>query len=68
MWFDDAPATRIGVSRVREALATGADTVAVSCPFCLIMTADGTAAQGSSAQVADVAELLARAVFGESSP
>jgi Fe-S oxidoreductase/nitrate reductase gamma subunit len=65
MWFDDAPATRIGNSRVKEALATGADTVAVSCPFCLIMTTDGIAAQGASARVYDVAELMARAVFGE---
>jgi Fe-S oxidoreductase/nitrate reductase gamma subunit len=67
MWFDDAPATRVGVGRVREALATGADTVAVSCPFCLIMATDGTRALGSNAQVVDVAELLARAVFGENS-
>jgi Fe-S oxidoreductase len=66
MWFDDAPATRVGVSRVKEALATGANTIAVSCPFCLIMTSDGTAAQGPGAQVYDVAELLARAAFGES--
>jgi Fe-S oxidoreductase/nitrate reductase gamma subunit len=58
MWFEDAPAQRIGIGRVKEMLATGADTVAVSCPFCLIMVSEGTAAQGGNVQVRDIAELL----------
>lgn len=62
MWFDDAPAQRIGQSRVAEALATGAPTLAVSCPFCLIMTGDGLAARGGTLTVRDVAELLADAL------
>lgn len=66
MWFDDAPDTRIGRSRVKEALDTGASTVAVSCPFCLTMMSDGISATGSQAAVMDVAELLAAAV-GEGS-
>ncbi len=61
MWFDDAPAQRIGVSRVKEALATGAETIAVSCPFCLIMMKDGVAAEDSDIQVRDIAEVLADA-------
>ncbi len=59
MWFDDAPDGRVGAGRVKEALETGADTVAVSCPFCLIMISDGVAAQNSHMKVKDVAELLA---------
>jgi Fe-S oxidoreductase len=58
MWFDDAPADRVGTGRVQEALDTGAKTVAVSCPFCLMMMTDGLAARDSSAQVKDVAEIL----------
>ncbi|MDE0860534.1 MAG: (Fe-S)-binding protein [Akkermansiaceae bacterium] len=37
MWFDDEPETRIGTTRVQEALHTNASTVAVSCPFYLTM-------------------------------
>jgi len=61
MWFDDTPAERIGAGRAREALATGAETVAVSCPFCLLMLSDLVAAENGSADVRDVAELLANA-------
>ena len=65
MWFDDAPEERIGVSRVKEALATGAKTVAVGCPFCMIMMKDGAAAEDDTVQVRDVAEILADALEGE---
>ena len=65
MWFDDAPETRTGRSRVTEALATGAATLAVACPFCLTMTTDGVAAQGGAMEVRDVAEILAAAIFQE---
>lgn len=62
MWFDDAPDKRIGQGRVAEALATGAPTLAVSCPFCLIMASDGLAARGAAVTVRDVAEILADAL------
>lgn len=67
MWFDDEPDTRIGRERVRELLATGADTVAVSCPFCLTMVSDGVAAQTSDVRVRDIAELLVDALSEEPS-
>jgi Fe-S oxidoreductase/nitrate reductase gamma subunit len=62
MWFDDGPETRIGRQRVEELLATGADTVAVACPFCLTMVSDGVAAQKPDVRVIDIAELLADAL------
>jgi Fe-S oxidoreductase/nitrate reductase gamma subunit len=62
MWFDDAPDRRIGQSRVTEALATGARTLAVSCPFCLTMTNDGLAARNGKMAVRDVAEIMADAL------
>ncbi len=64
MWFDDAPDQRVGQGRVREIVASGASTVAVGCPFCLIMLGDGLAAQKPGLQVRDIAELLAEAVLG----
>lgn len=62
MWFDDAPDKRIGRSRIDEAITTGADTLAVSCPFCLTMMSDGMRAKDSKMEVKDVAELLAEAI------
>jgi Fe-S oxidoreductase len=64
MWFDDAPAQRVGQSRVSEIAASGAGAVAVSCPFCLVMLTDGLAAKKPEVQVRDIAEVLADAVLG----
>ena len=59
MWFDDAADERIGRERVNEALATRTETIAVGCPFCLIMVGDGVKAQNSKTEVRDIAEILA---------
>jgi Fe-S oxidoreductase len=59
MWMEEDPKQRVSTVRAKEALATGAKTVAVGCPFCLTMITDGVAAQDSSARVLDVAEILA---------
>ena len=59
MWMEEDPKKRVCSVRSAEALATGAKTVAVSCPFCLTMMTDGVASQNESARVLDVAEILA---------
>ena len=49
----------------RQALETGAETVATSCPFCMVMMKDGLADAASAAPTAgvvsarDIAEILA---------
>ncbi|WP_010583876.1 (Fe-S)-binding protein [Schlesneria paludicola] len=58
MWMEEPPQQRVSTARAGEALATGATTVAVGCPFCLTMLTDGVAANESSARVLDVAEIL----------
>jgi Fe-S oxidoreductase/nitrate reductase gamma subunit len=58
MWMEEDPKQRVSSERAREALATGASTVAVGCPFCLTMLTDGVAAQDSNARVLDVAQIL----------
>ncbi|MHB0954972.1 MAG: heterodisulfide reductase-related iron-sulfur binding cluster [Pirellulaceae bacterium] len=60
---------RVNQERARQALATGADTVAVACPFCMAMMEDGVNAAGADRQVAvkDVAEILWEAVSGDRS-
>jgi Fe-S oxidoreductase len=60
MWMEEEPSQRVGTVRAKEALTTGARTVAVGCPFCLTMLTDGVAVQDESAQVLDVAEILAQ--------
>src|SRR5205814_5407567 len=59
MWMEEDPKKRVCSVRAKEALDTGAKTVAVSCPFCLTMMSDGIAAQTDAARVMDVAEILA---------
>ena len=51
--------TRISALRYEELAATGADTIAVSCPFCLTMLRDAAGAHAESGlPVVDVAEML----------
>ncbi|MBU6400339.1 MAG: respiratory nitrate reductase subunit gamma, partial [Verrucomicrobia bacterium] len=59
MWMEEDPQQRVSTLRAQEALATGANTIAVGCPFCLTMMTDGVAAHTSEARVLDVAEILA---------
>src|SRR5690606_11244030 len=62
MWMEERIGKRINVERSEEALATGARTVAVGCPFCSTMLNDDVAAAGSGAdvEVVDVATVLLR--------
>jgi Fe-S oxidoreductase/nitrate reductase gamma subunit len=61
MSFVDEPADkRLNQERAREALDTGADVLAVSCPFCMTMMQDGiNAGKGTrEMRVMDISELL----------
>lgn len=51
----------INVDRTEEALATGAETIAVACPFCMTMISDGVKnkEREQSVKVKDLAELIA---------
>lgn len=55
---------RVNQERARQILSTGADLVAVGCPFCLTMLEDGVNAQKGErdVKVMDVAEILWQAV------
>ncbi|HEU4674217.1 MAG TPA: (Fe-S)-binding protein, partial [Candidatus Limnocylindrales bacterium] len=70
MWMEETRGTRINRERSREALATGADTVAVACPFCMVMLRDGIADEaGPDGEVRslDVSEILATRIAAASS-
>jgi Fe-S oxidoreductase len=60
MWKEEEHGTqRVNENRFREAMATGKDTLAVGCPFCLTMMTDAAKAAKSEMQVKDVAEVVA---------
>ena len=64
MWMEEKIGTRINLNRVDEAIDTGAQEVAVACPFCRIMVGDGMVARQSDVEVLDVAQVLLRSVKG----
>jgi Fe-S oxidoreductase len=64
MWMEEK-AKPINVERAREAVATGAETLAVACPFCTVMLDDGVRETGETMRVADVATLLAESLADE---
>jgi len=49
----------VNTNRFAEAQATGRDTLAVACPFCLIMLGDAARQEGDSIAVRDVVEIVA---------
>jgi len=61
MWMEER-GSQINVERAREAAETGAETLAVACPFCAVMLDDGVREVGTGMRVADVATLLAESL------
>ncbi len=60
MWKEEERGTRrVSADRIAEAKATGAGTLAVGCPFCMIMLTDAARADGGQIRVLDVAEIVA---------
>ena len=62
MWMEEKRGRPINHERVREASETGAETLAVACPFCTVMLDDGVRETGAKLKVIDLATLLAEAV------
>ena len=71
MWMEENLGERINVNRTKEAVATGADQIAVGCPFCRVMLSDGLASEQADGhareevEVLDVAQMLLASVKGE---
>jgi Fe-S oxidoreductase len=61
-WMEESRGQRINQARTEEAVETGANIIAVACPFCMQMFEDGVGAVPQAAekeiQVLDLAELL----------
>jgi Fe-S oxidoreductase len=59
-FVDERPDKRVNQERAREVLETGANLLAVGCPFCMTMMEDGINARKGErdVRVMDVSELL----------
>jgi Fe-S oxidoreductase len=61
MWKEEEAGTgRVNEARFAEAKATGVETIAVGCPFCMVMLTDASKADGGTVNVMDVAEIVAK--------
>jgi Fe-S oxidoreductase len=68
MWMEERIGKRINEERTDEALSTGASTVGVACPYCLVMLDDGARARAAQVRVADLAQLLADSIGPDPAP
>lgn len=59
MWMEETLGSRININRAEEAVETGANTVAVACPFCVTMMSDGFKdINREDMKALDIAEIL----------
>ncbi|MBS1714060.1 MAG: 4Fe-4S dicluster domain-containing protein [Armatimonadetes bacterium] len=58
MWFDEEPGRRPSDRRIRQLLDTGAEEIAVACPFCRIMLDAGLKGIDENIRLVDLAEKL----------
>jgi len=63
MWLEEH-GDRMNVNRAKEAIGTGAKTIAVACPFCLTMLEDGVKDEKmeESVKTMDITEIVAKAI------
>ncbi len=57
-WMEEHKGERINYTRLDHAAQTGAQTVAVACPFCNMMFEDAIGAKQSEVKTKDIAELV----------
>lgn len=64
MWMEETIGTSVNGDRAKEAIATGAKTIATACPFCMTMLTDGVKAQDKidEVDVRDIAEIVADSI------
>jgi Fe-S oxidoreductase/nitrate reductase gamma subunit len=59
MFMEETQGKRVNIERTEELLDTGAETIAVNCPFCMTMISDGVKMKDhENVKVKDVSEIL----------
>jgi Fe-S oxidoreductase len=54
MWMEEEPDKRVNINRAKEVATSGANAVAVACPFCNTMLSDGLKHLGKDDEIAVV--------------
>lgn len=63
MWKEEAEGNeRVNANRFQEAQSTGADILAVGCPFCMVMLNDAKNDANSDMEILDIAEIVAQSI------
>jgi Fe-S oxidoreductase len=63
MWKEEADGDqRVNTNRFNEAQSTGADTLAVGGPFCMVMLNDAKKDANSNMEILDIAEIVANSM------
>jgi Fe-S oxidoreductase len=69
MWKEEEEGEkRVNAERIQEAIQTGADTLAVGCPFCMIMLDDARKNAGTPMELHDVAEIVLQSLDQTENP
>jgi len=64
--MEERTGKKVNIERTEEALGTGADRIAVACPYCMIMLDDGVKEKGADerVKVSDISVVLLEAIEG----
>ena len=63
MWKEEEHGVeRVNMNRFKEAQSIGTDTMAVGCPFCMIMLSDARNDANSDMEVLDIAEIVVQSL------
>ena len=70
MWMEESRGQRVNHARAEQLLETGADTVGVSCPFCLQMFEEALGSKGIQGEkrARDLLEVLAESLGDDPDP
>ena len=59
MWIDSGKDKGFSYVRMQQAIETGADILAVACPYCMLtLEASNLANNGNTIEIKDIAELV----------
>ncbi len=62
LWLDRPTELRMANLRVKQAIATGAEILAVACPYCLLMFEDSVKTMNVNLEIKDISEILVEAI------
>ncbi len=62
LWLDRPAELRMANLRVKQAVETGAEVLAVACPYCLLMFEDSVKTMNVNLEVKDISEILSEAL------